>query len=755
VPLAAAESSQVLAVELTQTGEIMGTPAYMSPEQARHENVDARSDQYSFCVALYEALFGMRPHAGRSTAEVLVAVADGEVRSPPRNTKVPTRVVRAIMRGLSADPAQRFPSMDALLEQLAPQDRGRWRVLGAGVVATAGLGVFMALGEAPCPSFRDDLAAAWGPERRAEVEAAFAASGAVGARSSLELTGDRLEAYARDWLGARRDACEAHLVRREQSAELHDRRVACLFERRAELAALAHALASADAGVVERAPLAAAELTPVADCADLERLQRQGEVDPVRQDLRVRLAQAQAQYKVGHYEPALEALAAVARAAHEHGAPALEAAGLFHRGSIHQRRRAHASANEAFEQAADLAEAGADDELAAEAWIYLARSQAMVGRIEVADQSVRRAWAKARRLGEARLEHAVRESQAVVAWQAERFSEAIEGQGLVVEWVRDTFGEQHPRTADAEHRYANILSGAGRHAEAQQRYAKALTVLEQTLGAEHPELARVWFDMGVDHHDAGHDADAVQALEQAERRFAAAVGPRAPELVELNKLLAHLAQRLGNLDEADRRMKAQMELAGRGGLPPQEHLDLLSLEAMVASQRRNHAQAITACRAYLERFEAVPRTADLEVQALFMRAILVTELGAVGRYDEAEPVARRLVDELAHLGDDPSVAALRAHAWLVLGRAAEARGQRGPAAEAYREGLDCVARADLAATEPRTVRARLGWGLGRVLPPSETVAARTLVSEAREALASAEPSAPELAEIDAWLRTAG
>jgi eukaryotic-like serine/threonine-protein kinase len=665
-----AESS--FATELTQTGEIMGTPAYMSPEQARHEAVDARSDQYSFCVALYEALFGTRPHVGRSTAEVLVSVAEGQVRPPPRNTKVPGRIVRAIMRGLSAEPAGRFPTMEALLDELSPRDRGRWRVLGgAAVIAMiAGFGMLM-IADEPCPSFEDDLQGAWDHEQRAAVASAFAATGASGAQSALDLASERLDGYAREWLDARRDACEAHLVRREQSAELHDRRVACPVERRAELATLTQAFAGADVGVVEQAPLAAAELSAVSDCGDLPRLQRQGHMDRTRQALRVRLAEARAQYKVGRYEPALATLAAVAEDAHRHAAPELEAAALFHRGSIHQRRRTHAAAVEAFEQAADFAEAGADDELAGDAWIYLARSQAMLGHIEQAEQSVRRAQAKATRVADERLEQEARESQAVVAWRAGRFEEAIEGQALVVERVRASFGNEHLRTADAEQRLANMLSDAGRHPQAQARYASALAVLERTLGREHPELARVWFDMGLDHRESGRHAEAVQALEQAERHFEAAVGARAPELLDIQKGLSDLALARGDVDEAKRRADLVLELVELPGMPASERLEALLLQTNV-NAGRDPAEAVRNGRAVLALLATGSFGPDEQLSGLYTRMVLVEQLSALGQHAEAEAEANRLLVALER-PDDASLATLSDAASKAAAAARQAR----------------------------------------------------------------------------------
>ena len=100
-------------------GGTAGTPAYMAPEQWRAiRPADERSDQYAFCVALFEALYLRRPFEGASLAELEQRVLAGEPAPVPSGQQVAQELHAAILRGLARDPAARWPSMSELVDRL-------------------------------------------------------------------------------------------------------------------------------------------------------------------------------------------------------------------------------------------------------------------------------------------------------------------------------------------------------------------------------------------------------------------------------------------------------------------------------------------------------------------------------------------------------------------------------------------------------------------------------------------------------------
>jgi len=104
------------ATRLTTTGAAVGTPAYMAPEQHLGGNIDARADQFAFCLALYEALVGRRPYQGKTSQDLARQKLAGPTR--PVSRRIPRRLRRTVLRGLQANRSERWPSMDSLLGAL-------------------------------------------------------------------------------------------------------------------------------------------------------------------------------------------------------------------------------------------------------------------------------------------------------------------------------------------------------------------------------------------------------------------------------------------------------------------------------------------------------------------------------------------------------------------------------------------------------------------------------------------------------------
>jgi serine/threonine protein kinase len=102
-----------LSIDLTATGAMMGTPAYMAPEQFCGGPTDARTDQFSFCVALWEAVHGQRPFVASSLGELSIAVSSGALTTP-QASEVPSWLHDVLARGLAVEPERRHASMATL-----------------------------------------------------------------------------------------------------------------------------------------------------------------------------------------------------------------------------------------------------------------------------------------------------------------------------------------------------------------------------------------------------------------------------------------------------------------------------------------------------------------------------------------------------------------------------------------------------------------------------------------------------------------
>ncbi len=232
------EDIAAASTNLTMTGMVLGTPAYMPPEQAEGTATEA-SDQFSFCITAFEALHGIRPFAGDTFEELQQNIRAARQAEPAHPRPLPARIARALRRGLAADPADRFPSMNALIAAIEPRPSWVRRALPlaaaavvAGAIATAVLVTRGARGP-DCTATGQELASTWSAPQRAAVARALR-DHRVAPQAADELTGE-LDRYATRWLAVREETCgaEPRLSHDQMSA-----RRACLDARAAELAGM-------------------------------------------------------------------------------------------------------------------------------------------------------------------------------------------------------------------------------------------------------------------------------------------------------------------------------------------------------------------------------------------------------------------------------------------------------------------------------------------------------------------------------------
>lgn len=518
--------TESLDVRLTRTGAVLGTLAYMPIEQISGAPATRQSDQFSFCASLYEALYGVRPFGGRALGQLTLALATGKIEPAPKGSRVPARLRRVLLRGLSTEPDDRWPSMDdllAVLSRVAHRRRSGAAVLvalgGAAGVAVGAM-IFTEAEVDPCLRVEAAIEATWGGERAAALAEAFHGWGDARVTAAWPGVRAQLDDYAQAWGAMAEESCRATFVHHQQSEQAFDQRIQCLERRRNRLRSAVDALLEADSAqaLLERT-VVAFQLPGLQSCGDLEAV---AAAPPLPQEpqmrarvarLRARVDEADTRWEAGDFERGITVAKEAVADARAVGYLPLLAEALASLGRLQLMGASANDAEQTLREAIMVAAEAGDLRTEAEAWTHLLLGYLLLGRVEVGEQQELAARAAVARAHDA----------------------------VVHGWLLNNLGA--------------LYSERGDPVRSRELLREALEVKRRTLGADHVDVGISWYNLGnalADHHAYSEARD---AFEQALAIYGATLGPVHP-------LCQYAQAGLCRVELAEGRAEAAVALCG-------------------------------------------------------------------------------------------------------------------------------------------------------------------------------------------------
>lgn len=716
-----------LAVALdAETSTAEGSVAYMAPEQRRGDKVDARSDQYSFCVALEEA-----------------------ARSAPA---VPGWLTKLIARGTQERPADRFPSMGALLAALRAGRRRsrRRRVALAAAFGIIGLAAGAALWArerdspdlAQCRDREKEMTEIWNAEVAKKTEQGFRSTNSPLADGAWRKANSVLGAYTEAWRDAHRRTCEARRGRDPASTAAFEQRASCLQDRLEIVRAVAASLEHVDGQMLEQVPVMLQLLPRVNACEDAREIaqlapppsaDRVAAVDATKK----KITAAAVTTAAGRYKEGLALAEEAWKSANATGylpvlAEAYVALGTAH-GSLGHARESE----QALDQAVSSASAGHAPTVAIRAWIQLMHFVGYEGKRY--DDGFR--YAQYAKAALESMPHAFELEAERLLWSRamlldqKRFDEALVVSRQELALVELRFGATHRLSATALDGLAGVLAGQCRARDAIEPQEKACAILEKEYGSPHPQLALCLGNLAALHANLGEHERALAIKQRALAMFEELPGhPNHVAMAHRNMVRSLLE--LGRMDEA----KSELEAAATLGHRESDETSIVLLRGELHRREGKTAEAVT------DHVLAVARTQNSEPSRRLEPWLSLAESNlAAERWADAVTSAVQASTIARTVHGDRScrlAAPLRAQADALLGS--------GRASEALPLAEQALALFQAAQLDP-LVRARAELAVARALPAAERERARRLMMSAREVAGRDTRDPKLLARIDAWL----
>lgn len=753
-------SGKALAAQVTSQGAMLGTPAYMPPEQLEGREVDARTDQWSFCVTLYEALYGSRPFEGTTVAAFVLAMHNDGLRRPPESSSVPRSVFDAVARGLELEPSARHPSMGALLRALELGPPPRSRAMPAGVIAFGTLiaGTWWWSSEradGACESRMLAASAVWSPDAQRAGSDAFERSAVRYGSEAWARASGRVTDYVTDWS---REAGRACRSAGPTTAEVDALRSRCLDTRLRRLTSVVDAFANANDDVVRGAVATAFRLPELDSCADASALLAavRPPDDPTTlaelARLEVALEEAASHKFSADYVEGSRLAQLVVDEARRVAYDPFTGEALRTLASFATRRGDNEAARDLYIEAFEVAAAARDDAGAAEAaadLLYILGSQlrapaAAEAWTTVGATMIKRAG-QSQRAPEATLHNAVGN----VAFAQADYDRALTEFSAARD-IWEALPGDYP--IDLGFVFSNIgavQATLGHYDEARDQHLKALRIRQETFGPEHPDVAMSLGNLGIVAFRMGDMASARDYQERALGIKRAALPPGHPSLGATAMNLGLVLSRMGELEDAIDTFEESVEIR-TASLGP-EHPDVAAAMGSLADAysrqggRDEEAETLHRRALAIQKKTLGPEHPAVAGSLQNLSAALLK----MKRPDEAGPlIEEALAIYTEAFGPDHDAVAM---CRLTLSQTYEASGRLEDALEVAEDAVAAAKRAGRDGFGAASAQVHLGqlrWRAGK-----DRAAAYTLVEAGAAKMAETPDHEPkEQARVKAWLR---